>query len=285
MSIRRNWRKSLAALLLVLVLAAPVSAGITAHAYNHGGGPGLSSPQTVTLPTVSNDDIVVLGIDVGSTSTTISCPSGYNVICSQQGGAINSAVPALLGCWHHWQTGDSINPTYSWTGGVSGTSWVVATYSGANTTTSLDGTATCNFQANASTSSGVAMGTITTTNSADELVLLGAAYVGSTLLSFSYTSPLTQETTNDVNNFNYAALADASLSSAGSTGAKSFLANSTANLAGVLLALQPATATPTATVTPTPTATPTATATATVTATATATPTAVPGGPRWTIPF
>jgi chitodextrinase len=104
---------------------------------------GTATSESISLPTVSNGNIVLvqLGInttDIGSALDpgTIVAPSGYHLVTiatSTAGGAY--ATQAIY--WHLFQTGDPTSVTFQWTNAGTPT-WTASTWTGINTSSPID---------------------------------------------------------------------------------------------------------------------------------------------------
>ena len=194
-----------------MATATPLSYGAPVlRATNSGTIPYLSGGFNCVLPAgTANGDMVFCAFqdpDAG----TVTPPSGYAAVT---GSPVKLGDADLYVYWHAYSTGDPTTVAFGFTGVTDGL-WESVGYENASST--FDGTPTTNTSATGA----VQCPSITVAGNSDRLVLFGDAYISGTVLSFSYTSALTQQAiTNEGPDWNWITEADAALSSSGSTGA------------------------------------------------------------------
>ena len=194
-----------------MATATPLSYGAPVlRATNSGTIPYLSGGFNCVLPAgTANGDMVFCAFqdpDAG----TVTPPSGYAAVT---GSPVKLGDADLYVYWHAYSTGDPTTVAFGFTGVTDGL-WESVGYE--NVASTFDGTPTTNTSATGA----VQCPSITVAGNSDRLVLFGDAYISGTVLSFSYTSALTQQAiTNEGPDWNWITEADAALSSSGSTGA------------------------------------------------------------------
>ena len=256
--------------------ATAIANGITRNGTNQGGFSGFS-PTTVNLyADTANNDLVVVAVCVGNSPITITPPSGYSELGSEQQFGTYLSTCGLY--YHVWQTGDTLAPSFSDDdAGFDDRYYITTSYSGANTSSPFDPNATPSE--NGVNTESVTLSAVSPNTSEDMLVFFGFENTnGGGSYAPIYTSPLAQYNSEQIDgSWEELFAADGPLNSSGSTGDQTMIAAGANETGGFMIAIQPAngaTPTPTATASETVTDTPTATATETATTTATATQTA-----------
>ena len=233
------------------------------------GNNGLGgSTLTIGQPAgTTSGDVMIAHVIVRTAGNVITPPPGWNPVLRQDSGSAISTAS------YEKVAGSAEPATYTWSFGTGGeASGGIASYMGVNTTTPVDAS---HAQYNLNTSN-VDNSGVTTTTANDMLVYVVGIIVATTV---NVPSGFTEQWHTSSRSQTTSEMSQEIFTSAGATGTIHGTHNGGANSnITMLIALEPAGATPTSTPTPTSTSTSTPTPPPTPTSTPTPTPTPQPGG-------
>jgi RHS repeat-associated protein len=200
----------------IAMVGTPTSANMS----NGGTSITLSLPSGIQ----SSDQIIVA---VGSNKVA-NTPSGYNAV----------SVPGSLQVFDRTATGGESSVTITYNSSSTDTAAVAIVYRGVNPTTPIDVSST----ATKNNGTSITLPSITTTKSGDRLMAISEGAGSSSGYTFTPPSGMTNRASTGATGAQ-TELADQALGAPGATGSKISTYSNRANLAGALIALQPATTT------------------------------------------
>jgi RHS repeat-associated protein len=198
-----------------------------------GGDAGTSAAVTLPLPAgvLAGDQVILASTQAAA--DTVGAPAGYTQVGTATSGG---STPGESIVWRHTVVPGDTAVVIPY-GGVFPKAAVLAVYRGVDATTPVD----------AQSSGGNAGGTsltipsVTTTTPADTLTMVSGATGNATAASWTPATGMTGETAMSTIPLVSSSLADQALPAAGGTGARTAIFGTSAQLAGVLVALRPAT--------------------------------------------
>ena len=199
-----------------------------------GGDAGTSAAVTLPLPADAAAGDQVILASTQAAANTVGTPAGYTQVGTATSGG---ATPGETVVWRHTVVPGDTAAVIAY-GGLFPKAAVLAVYRGVDTTTPVEA------QSSGANPGGTTLTdpAVTTTTPADTLLMISGATGNATAAAWTPATGMTSQAAMGTIPLVSSSLADQGLTAAGATGSRSATFGTSAQLAGLLLALRPATA-------------------------------------------